>query len=146
MSSLASLSSATAACTSSFAHLNLHDKPALIEAVDKGNIEQVRALIAGGAHVNTQNKMLQAPLMIAVDNKMEEVIEGLILAGATVPHNVPDFHLPEKYNPEQIRQRHRQWQRTAISTVYFRANIDNYFRLSGLPLVPGIMNLVGDGF
>jgi|GEM_PF-5795185 len=41
------------------------------------------------------------------------------------------------------RMRVRQWQRVAIETAFVRANLRHPFKFSFLPLVPGILQLVG---
>jgi ankyrin repeat protein len=60
-----------------------HDK-SFFEAVVKGNIEQVKSLIAKGANVNAKDDRGQTSLHLAVRNFYEEIVEFLISEGADV--------------------------------------------------------------
>lgn len=67
-----------------------NDHNALHEAVDRGAIGQVQALLKAGAHFDKLNEEGLAPLHLAVRNREDKKVEALLKAGANVDIRVPD--------------------------------------------------------
>ena len=67
-----------------------NDHFALHEAINRGSIGQVQALLKAGAHGDKFNDEGFAPLHLAVQGREDKKIDALIKAGANVDIQVPD--------------------------------------------------------
>lgn len=56
----------------------------LLNAVGRGNVQQIKQLISNGADINARNAMRYTPLMMAAEDGNQEVCEFLINNGADI--------------------------------------------------------------